>query len=131
MKWINTMDMFDLLYKYNHATLSDTCVATLAEWAQLMRNGMGTLRTHEASKYSGDYRRAFALIREGCDLLLRLRAFNVKGVCPECLSTNPNETRDVPNEDLRGEGKYFEWWRPWEYTPQNSHRCTNSFHKCS
>lgn len=70
----------------NHNDLSNHDLAVLADWA----NGWKNLTPNP------DWKRAFALIREGADLLLRRRARstadvnNHLGSCPPCEDT-PSE----------------------------------------
>ena len=59
------MDVSDLL-KANQDSLTDRDLALLADWAH---------RQHTQAKEPG-WRKAYALIREGADLLLRRRAQN-------------------------------------------------------
>jgi hypothetical protein len=117
------MSMNELLYVKNHATLTTQDVATLADWADKMKKGMGD--RSRVRTYHEEYARAFALIREGADLLIRTRAsLEGDGICPECNSASTCGRNMVPNSP---EVKWS--WKPWNFDENNSHQCTNSWHE--
>jgi hypothetical protein len=63
MKGLNLMNLFEYLHSNNN-DLDDHDLAVLADWAHEKKD----------TTPNPDWKRAFALIREGADLLLRRRA---------------------------------------------------------
>ena len=127
-------DMWGLLYMHRHADLSNYDVATLSDWADRMKNGMQDFSGNRSDKDKG-YQRAFSLIREGCDLLLRSRAkHEANGVCPHCTSPMRCYSNLVPN--WIPIGSFTEIWLPYQWEVSNKvHndsfcRCTHKFHIC-
>jgi hypothetical protein len=125
------MTMFELLNS-NHNDLTDHDLAHLADWAN----------DWVKNTPNPDWKKAYALIREGADLLLRRRAMSRVNLdnqvgqpikseppigfkCPDCNSDSRSQRLFVPRDKTIPRGCLTRML----FTPENSERCTHECHE--